>query len=401
MSTDAYKVLCDQLRSRGIPVADVKSRLKAQHIETPSWAYSDTGTRFGVFRQPGAARTLQEKIDDAALVNQLTGVACSMAIHIGWDQSNDWLGVKHYAESQGLKLGSVNPNVFQGQDFKFGAFTSEDARVREKALQAHFECINIMRTIGSEVLSVWYGDGTNYPGQGDFRRRKHHLLACLQEVYSRLQTKEVIMVEYKFFEPAFYHTDISDWGIAHLLAAKLGERAKVLVDLGHHAHGVNIEHIVALLLDEGKLGGFHFNNRKYADDDLTVGSINPYELFLIYCELAADEVASRDVAYMVDQCHYLKPKTEEMIQTIMNLQGAYAKALVVNRTRLKEAQLAQDLVAAENELVRAFNTDVQPLLEEVREEMGCPRDPLESFRTSGYLERTSRERSSKPVSEAI
>jgi len=398
VSQDAYKVLCDQLETRGVRVAEVKSRLKAQHIETPSWAYSDTGTRFGIYKQAGAARTLYEKIEDAALVNRLTGVARTMAVHIGWDQSDDWLGVKQYAESQGLKLGSVNPNVFQGQDYKFGAFTSEEARVRERALQAHFECIDIMRTIGSEVLSVWYGDGTNYPGQGDFRRRKRHLLACLREVYSRLQGKETILVEYKFFEPAFYHTDIADWGLAYLLASNLGEQAKVLVDLGHHAHGVNIEHIVAVLLDEGKLGGFHFNNRKYADDDLTVGSINPYELFLIYCELAADEVASREVAYMVDQCHYLKPKTEEMIQTIANLQSAYAKALIVNRTRLKEAQLGRDLVAAENELVRAFNTDVQPLLEEVREEMGCPRDPLEAFRKGGYLEKAIQARSSKTAS---
>ena len=246
MSTDAYKLLCDQLENRGIQITEIKNRLKDQHIETPSWAYADTGTRFGVFRQPGAARTLPEKVDDAALVKQMTGVANSMAVHIGWDQTTDWLGVKQYAESKGLKLGSVNPNVFGGQEFKFGAFTNEDVRVRERALQVHFECIDIMRTIGSEILSVWYGDGTNYPGQGDFRRRKRYLLECLQQVYSRLQANEIILIEYKFFEPAFSPdwTFVTGGSPIYWLRVWANE-PRVLVDLGHHAHGVNIEHIVS------------------------------------------------------------------------------------------------------------------------------------------------------------
>ncbi|GAH58788.1 unnamed protein product, partial [marine sediment metagenome] len=298
------------------------------------------------------------------------GVAPSVALHIPWDATDDWKALKKFAQNLGIEIGAINPNVFQDDCYRLGSFAHENTSVRQRALEHHFECIEIMRKTGSKILSLWYADGTNYPGQGDFRRRKKYFLDCLAQVYSRMQGDERMLIEYKFFEPAFYHTDIADWGMAYCFASRLGERAQVLVDLGHHPQGTNIEHIVAFLLDEGKLGGFHFNNRKYADDDLTAGSINPYELFLIYCELAADQEAAKSVAYMIDQSHNVKPKLEAMIQTIMNLQTAYAKALIVDRRTLIETQRAGDVVAAEQQLIEAFNADVEPLLAQVRTEIG-------------------------------
>lgn len=371
----------------------IKEKLKNQKIETPSWGYGDSGTRFKVFHQAGAARNVYEKIDDAAQVHKYTGVTPSVALHIPWDMVDDWKELKEYAGDKGLKIGAINPNLFQEEEYKLGSLTHPDADIRKKALDHMYECIEIMKQTGSKFLSLWLADGTNYPGQGDFRARKHRLEETLKEVYQELEDDMKILIEYKFFEPAFYSTDIGDWGMATFLAKKLGDKAKTLVDLGHHPLGTNIEQIVAFLIDEDKLGGFHFNNKKYADDDLTVGSINPYELFLIYNELVAGGAdTDPDVAYMIDQSHNIKPKIEAMIQSVINIQEAYAKALLVDREALKEAQIKGDVVLAEEILLSAYRTDVRPLLESVREEMGLDPDPLKAYRDSGYAEKIAQER---------
>jgi len=396
-NSDEYKILCEKLSGRGIDIEAVKERLKAQVLETPSWGYGDSGTRFAVFHQPGAARNIREKIEDAAQVHKFTGIAPLVAIHALWDVPDGRIKeVKEYAESLGLRIGSMNPNVFEDQIYRFGSLASPDRGAREKALDHILQCIEMAEEAGSRILSLWLADGTNYPGQDDFRRRKHRLEEGLKRVYEALAPKGMTMlIEYKLFEPAFYHTDVADWGMAYVLCMKCGERAKVLMDLGHHAHGVNIEHIVSFLIDEGRLGGFHFNNKKYADDDLTAGSINPYELFLIYNEIASaqeDPSLSTDIAFMIDQAANIKPKIEDMIQTVMNLQTAYAKALIVDRKGLRDAQEAMDIVGAERILVEAYQTDVSPLLKVLREEMGVPPDPLDAFRRSGYMERVISER---------
>lgn len=391
----AYELLCERLEQSGIDVGDVKNRIKGHEIETPSWGYGNAGTRFGVFKEAGVPRNLFEKLEDAAHVHEMTGATPSVALHIPWDKSDDWPAVLEKAGSLGIRIGAINPNVFQDECYRFGSFGNEDEAVRRRALERHYECIDIMRATGSKTLSCWYADGTNYPGQGDIRRRKHYFFDCLKQVYERLADDEKLLIEYKLFEPAFYMTDIADWGIAYVFARRLGDRASVLVDLGHHAHSVNIEHIVALLLDEGKLGGFHFNSRKYADDDLTAGSNDPFQLFLIYHELVNAQQYlgdAFDVAFMIDQAHMVKPKVEAMIQTVMNLQTAYAKALIVDRKRLEEAQKSNDVIVAERCLHEAFQTDVEPLLVQVREEIGRPADPLEAYRAGGYHEKKARER---------
>lgn len=399
MLPDSYKLLCEKITRIGLDVEKIKAKLKSQRIETPSWGYSDSGTRFKVFKQPGVPRNVFERLEDAAYVHRITGVAPSVALHIPWDMTEDWKALKKSAQNLGIEIGAINPNVFQDDCYKLGSFANENPAVRQRAVEHHFECIEIMRKTGSRILSLWYADGTNYPGQGDFRRRKRYFLDCLVQVYSRMQNDERMLIEYKFFEPAFYHTDIADWGMAYCFATRLGEQAQVLVDLGHHPQGTNIEHIVAFLIDEGKLGGFHFNNRKYADDDLTAGSINPYELFLVYCELGANEEAADNVVYMIDQSHNIKPKLEAMIQTIMNLQTAYAKALIVDRRTLTEAQIAGDVVAAEQQLIEAFNTDVEPLLAQVRTEIGIAPNPLAAHKASDYLEKIILHRRSSPAGQ--
>ncbi|HIE50563.1 MAG TPA: L-rhamnose isomerase [Armatimonadetes bacterium] len=399
-----YEILAEKLRARGLEVEQIKQRLKAQEIETPSWGYADSGTRFGVFKQPGAAATIFEKLDDAAQVHKFTGIAPKVALHVLWDLTEDVEAVKQYAAELGMRLGSINPNVFQDQCYKYGSFCNPDPAVRQRALEHCLECLEIAKQVGSHVLSIWLADGTNYPGQDDFRARKNRLQEGLGRVYAALPADMTMLVEYKFFEPAFYHTDLSDWGMAYVLCKHLGPQAKVLVDLGHHAQGVNIEHLVAFLLDEGMLGGFHFNNRKYADDDLTVGSINPYEFFLIYHELAAaeeDPHLDAQVEYMVDQSHNLKPKIEAMIQTVMVIQETYAKALTVNRRALREAQEAGALIDAECMLQEAFNTNVTPLLKVVREEMGLDPDPLAAYRASGYQQKIEVERGEREVAGGL
>jgi len=286
---DDYRRLQERLAARGIDVARVKERLKAQEIETPSWGYADSGTRFGVFPQAGAAVTIFEKLADAAQVHRHTGIAPLVATHVLWDMADDPDAVVQRARELGVRIGSINPNCFQDRDYWFGSITSRDAATRRKAVDHMLDSVELGKRFGSDVLSLWFADGTDYPGQGDFRQRKRWAEESLKTVYARMPSNMRMLVEYKPFEPGFYHTDLADWGMAYTMAKKCGNRAYVLVDLGHHLHGQNIEHLVAYLLDEGMLGGFHFNNRKYADDDLTVGSINPYELFLIYHELAKAE----------------------------------------------------------------------------------------------------------------
>lgn len=376
----------------------VKTALKSLHIETPSWGYGNSGTRFKVFAQEGVARTLYEKLDDAALVHRLTGTCPTVAIHIPWDRVDDWGKVSKYARERGVAIGAVNPNVFQDDEYKLGSVCHPDKAVRRRAIDHIKECVQIANEINSTVLSLWFADGTNYPGQDDIRARKARLIESLSEVYAVMPASMRMLIEYKFFEPAFYHTDLPDWGMALLVASKLGAQAQVLVDTGHHAQGVNIEHIVALLLDEGRLGGFHFNNRKYADDDLMVGSVNPYELFLIFHEIlnaARDPrcaATADNIAYMLDQSHNIEPKVEAVIQSVLNVQSAYAKACLVDREALARAQHDQDVLAANRILQEAFETDVRPLLAEVRTELGASANPIADYRASGYREKVARER---------
>lgn len=389
----SYNILKSSLEEKGIDVNKVEKRLKTLKIETPSWGYADSGTRFAIFKQKNAAKKVKEKIQDAAEVHKLTGICPSIALHIPWDITDDWDALLEYSLSLGIRPGAVNPNLFQDPDYKLGSLCHPDEKVRKKAINHVLECIDIAKTLKSKDISLWLADGTNYPGQDDMRERKHRLEESLKEIYKNLEKDMRILIEYKFFEPAFYHTDIADWGMAYNLCTKLGDQAMVLVDLGHHSLGTNIEQIVAYLLDEEKLGGFHFNNKKYADDDLTVGSINPYEFFLIFNELvsAKDNGIKANIAYMIDQCHNLKPKIEEMIQSVENIQKTYAKALIVDRESLKNYQQKNDIVMAEKMLNEAFETDVMPLLFKVREEMGLPLYPLEFFRNSGYINKLKRE----------
>lgn len=389
------KRLEDQIEQCGLPLHEIKKKIQGHTIETPSWGYADSGTRFNVFKQPAAAKTLDHKLEDAATVHQYTGIAPSVALHIPWDETDDWDAVAEKAKELGIRLGAINPNVFQDDDYKLGSITHPNKEIRKKATDALLHCVEIMRKTQSNVLSLWFADGTNYPGQGHIRKRKQWMTECLATTYNAMEPDMTMLVEYKLFEPGFYHTDLADWGMAFATCNHLGPNAKVLVDLGHHAHSVNIEHVVAFLLSEGRLGGFHFNNRKYADDDLTVGSTNPFELFLIYNELVdaeLDENINQHIEYMIDQSHNVKPKVEAMIQSVLMCQKMYAKALLVNRQALSDAQNAGDIVAAEELLVLAFDTDVEPLLQEVRQEMGGIENPLDAYRQSGYEARKAEER---------
>src|SRR3954471_24444783 len=335
---------------------DALSRLE---IETPSWGYGDSGTRFAVFSQPGRPRDVFEKLEDAAEVHRLTGAAPSVALHFPWDQVDDLGALRAHAESLGLRIGAVNPNLFQDPDYKLGSITHPDAAVRAKAVEHLLDCIRIAAELGSTAQSPWFADGTNYPGQDDLRARRRRMVDALQQAYAALPPEQEMLVEYKFFEPAFYATDLADWGSAVLACQKLGERARVLVDMGHHAQGVNIEQIVAILQDEDRLGGFHFNNRKYADDDLIVGSVNPFELFLIFVELVASDRPLPRLT--IDQAHNVEAKVEAMVLSVVNIQEAYAKALLVDREALAAAQAAGDVLGGHEALLDAYRTDVRPL----------------------------------------
>ena len=388
----AYENLMASLEERGVDVGRVEDRLRAQRIETPSWGYGNSGTRFKVFPQPGVPRDPFEKFADAAEVHRLTGVCPSVAIHIPWDRVEDYARLKEHATSLGMRVGAVNPNLFQEEDYVLGSVCHPDAAVRRRATDHLTQCAEIGRELGSDVLSLWFADGTNYAGQDSFIERRARMRECLAEAYGAMPDNMRMLLEYKPFEPAFYHTDLPDWGAALTMCQKLGERAEVLVDLGHHLQGTNIEHIVALLLDEGRLGGFHFNNRKYADDDLIVGSVNPFELFLIYTELVEAEVGGARIDYMIDQAHNIEPKLEAMILSVTNLQEAYAKALLVDREALRKAQRAGDVLGGHRVLLDAYSTDVRPLCAKIREDLGGSAEPVAAFRTSGYLERVMEER---------
>ncbi len=386
----------NRLLKRGVTIDGVIAAIQQFSVETPSWGYGNSGTRFKVFHWPGAASNLREKLADAAQVHKVTGICPGVAIHIPWDREEDWHAVKEYAGQLGLRIGAVNPNLFQDDVYRLGSLCHFDKQVRQRAIEHVIECIQIAQSVGSNIISLWLADGTNYPGQDDLRRRRRRLLDSLQAIYAALPAGMRLLIEYKFFEPSFYSTDLPDWGTSLLMSQKLGPQAEVLVDTGHHPQGTNIAQIVAQLLDEGRLGGFHFNDRRYADDDLIVGSQNPFELFCIFNEIvgagAEGNVNAGRIAYMIDQSHNIEPKIEAMLQSVLNIQMAYAKALLVDRTALREAQEVGDVLGAYRVLQTAYETDVRPLLSEVRIRQGLDPDPIATFRASGYAERVARER---------
>ena len=371
----------------------VKDALKNHQIELPSWAFGNSGTRFKVFGQPGVPRTPYEKASDAAQVHAYTGVAPSMAVHIPWDKVDDYEALAVHAKNNGIRIGTVNSNVFQDDDYKLGSVCNPDPRVRKKALAHLLECVDIMDATGSRDLKLWFADGTNYPGQDDISARQDRLAEALAAVYGRLGPGQRMLLEYKLFEPSFYTTDVPDWGTSLLHCQALGPRAMVVVDTGHHAPGVNIEFIVALLLKAG-LGGFDFNSRFYADDDLMVGAADPFQLFRITHEVvkAGALAPAAGVAYMLDQCHNIEPKIPAQIRSVMNVQEATAKALLVDAGALGEAQLAGDVLGANAVLMDAYNTDVRPLLAGLREELGLAPDPVSAYLASGYGEKIISER---------
>ncbi|MCA0454192.1 MAG: L-rhamnose isomerase [Chloroflexi bacterium] len=387
-----YDRLAEKLASKGISVEDVKNKLKTQHIETPSWGYGNGGTRFKVFAAEGAARNIYEKIDDAAYIHSLSGVSPSIAIHIPWDKVEDYDALGQYAKEKGIAIGAVNPNFFQDDQYKLGSLTNPSPAIREEAMGHMIECCEIMGKTGSKLLSLWFADGTNYAGQDSIRERKHRLEQGLMETTKYLPVDGRMLIEYKFFEPAFYHTDLADWGMAYAMALKCGAQAQVLVDTGHHAQGTNIAHIVSFLLDERRLGGFHFNARRYADDDLIVGTNNPYELFEIYTELVQAGERANDVAYMIDQSHNIEPKLEAMLLSVLNCQTAYARALIVDYKKLGDLQLAGDVLGAQQVMVDAFDTDIRPLLMQVRTEKGLTTDPIATYRSGEYVKKVAKER---------
>jgi len=379
----------------------VYQALDSFRIELPSWGFANTGTRFGKFLQPAAATTIEEKLSDAGEVHRWTGACPTVALHVLWDFPNGLDSVdqvKASAEKYSVRPGSINPNVFQDQIYKYGSLGNPDPDIRRAALDHIVESVQIARRLNSRDISLWFADGSNYPGTANIRQRREWFEDGLRQVHEKLGASQRMLVEYKPFEPAFYHTDIADWGMALALAKAAGPQAKVLVDTGHHYSSQNIEQIVAWLLADGMLGGFHFNDRRYADDDLTLGSIDPYQVFRIFHEIAMYEweTGSRaDIAYMIDQSHNLKGKIEAMIQTVATAQELHAKAALVNHQMLAKHQNDCALVDAETCLKDAFSTDVRPAIAEWRRSHGLAEDPLAGFRASGYLERITAERAGK------
>ena len=374
--------------------------LDAFKIELPSWGFADTGTRFGKFLQPAAAVDIEDKLHDAGLVHQLTGACPTVAVHVLWDfpPGTDPRKVARLARKHGTRIGAINPNVFYDQCYKLGSFCAPSAKVRRAALNHTVESIAIGKAVKSKLLSMWLADGSNFPGQDSIRRRWHELKAGYRQIHEALPRGMTLLIEYKPFEPSFYHTDIADWGMAYLLAKHAGRRAKVLVDTGHHLLGCNIEQIVALLLDENMLGGFHFNDRKYADDDLTISSIDPYAAFRIFDQIEQymfDTGTDPKLAYMIDQSHNLKPRIEAMIQTVMMAQDLYAKAVIVDRRALARAQKKGDIVAAERTLRDAFETDVRPIVARWRREHGLAPDPLQKLCSSNIIDELAKQRTAK------
>jgi L-rhamnose isomerase/sugar isomerase len=372
----------------------VQQALRNQRIETPSWAYANSGTRFKVFTQAGVPRDPYEKIADAAQVQRFTGVAPSVALHIPWDKVDDYADLAKFAADQGVAIGTINANVFQDDDYMLGSVTNPDAAVRRKAIGHLLECVDIMDRTGSRDLKLWFSDGTNYPGQDDIRTRQDRLAEALQITYDRLGEGQRMLLEYKLFEPAFYTTDVPDWGTAYLHCMTLGDKAQVVIDTGHHAPGTNIEFIVALLLRAGKLGAFDFNSRFYADDDLMVGAADPFQLFRILHELVKADALRPDygIAYMLDQCHNIEAKIPAIIRSVLNVQEATAKALLVDADALTAAQQSGDVLGANAVLMDAYNTDVRPLLRDLRADMGLDPDPVKAYAASGYAQKIVEER---------
>jgi L-rhamnose isomerase / sugar isomerase len=372
----------------------VKELLRIQRIELPSWAFGNSGTRFKVFGQPGVPRNPYEKVDDAATVHRFTGVAPRVALHIPWDKVDDYGRLAKHAEDEGIELGTINANVFQDDDYKLGSVCHPDPRVRRKALDHLLECVDIMDATGSRDLKLWFADGTNYPGQDSIAARQDRLAEALAASYQRLGEGQRLLLEYKLFEPAFYHTDVPDWGTAYAHCLRLGDRAQVVVDTGHHAPGTNIEMIVAVLLREGKLGAFDFNSRFYADDDLMVGAADPFQLFRIMHEVVqgGGYAPETGIAFMLDQCHNIEPKIQGQIRSVLNVQEATAKALLVDADALSAAQQTGDVLGANAALMDAFATDVRPLLAELRAEQGLDPDPVAAYQASGHFEQVAAER---------
>jgi L-rhamnose isomerase / sugar isomerase len=368
--------------------AVVKAALRSQVIETPSWGYGNSGTRFKVFAQAGVPRDPFEKLADAARVHSATGVAPLVSLHIPWDRVEDYAKLAEHAQSLGVRIGAINSNTFQDDEYRLGSVAHPDPKVRRKATEHLLECVDIMDATGSRDLKLWFADGTNYPGQDDIVARQDRLAEALSEVYARLGEDQRMVLEYKLFEPAFYTTDVPDWGTSYAHCLKLGPKAKVVVDTGHHAPGTNIEFIVAFLLREGRLGAFDFNSRFYADDDLMVGAADPFQLFRILHEVAKNGgfAPEAGVAFMLDQCHNIEAKIPAVIRSVMNVQEATAKALLVDLEALRAAQAAGDVLGANAVLMDAHNTDVRPLLVELRTEMGLDPDPLNAYRASGWQE---------------
>lgn len=368
--------------------AGIKTVLSLQRIELPSWGFANSGTRFKVFTQPGLPRTPAEKIDDAAQVHAFTGVAPIVSLHIPWDAVDDYAALAKHAADAGVQIGAINANVFQDDDFRLGSVTNPDPAIRRKAVAHLLACVDVMDATGSRNLKLWFSDGTNYPGQDDVRIRQDRLAEALATVYERLGPHQRLLLEYKLFEPAFYTMDVPDWGTAYLHCVSLGEKAQVVVDTGHHAPGTNIEFIVAALLRAGKLGGFDFNSRFYADDDLMAGAADPFQLFRILHEVVRARALTPEsgIAFMLDQCHNIEPKIPAQIRSVMNVQEASAKALLVDADALASAQAAGEVLGANAVLMDAYATDVRPMLAQVRADMGLDPDPVAAFLRSGYTE---------------
>lgn len=374
--------------------ADAVSYLERLAIEVPSWAYGNSGTRFKVFSTPGTPRSVQEKLADAAQVHRYTGLAPKVALHIPWDKVDDYAELRNYADGLGVVIGTINSNTFQDDVYKFGSLTHHDASVRQQAIDHHLECIEIMNATGSRDLKIWLADGSNYPGQASIRKRQDWLFESLSAIYAQLGPEQRLVLEYKFFEPAFYHTDVPDWGTSFAQVQALGEQALVCLDTGHHAPGTNIEFIVAQLLRLGKLGAFDFNSRFYADDDLIVGAADPFQLFRILYEVLAGGGfdAGSEIAFMLDQCHNIEEKIPGQIRSVLNVQEMAARAFLVDRPALTAAQEAGDVLQANAIYMDAFYTDVRPALAEWRESRGLPADPMAAYLASGYQQQIAADR---------
>ena len=373
---------------------DLFAKLSDQAIELPSWAFGNSGTRFRVFGSPGVPRDPFEKIADAAQVHKYSGIAPTVALHYPWDKVDSFADLRKHANDLGVELGTINSNTFQDEEYKLGSLAHRDPKVRQRAIDHHFDCIDVMHETGSRDLKIWLADGSNYPGQDDMRARQDNLADSLSKIYARIGDNQRLVLEYKFFEPAFYHTDVPDWGTSYAQVSALGDKAMVCLDTGHHAPGTNIEFIVMQLLRLGKLGSFDFNSRFYADDDLIVGAADPFQLFRIMYEVirGGGYGGASGVAFMLDQCHNIEDKIPGQLRSVINVQAMTARALMVDTVALDAAQRAGDVLGANDIFMNAFYTDVRPVLEAWRESKGLAADPIAAFNASGYLKTIAADR---------